>query len=298
MGNEMNYLTVLLSLLEKIPATFWGVVVGAILTLGGVVLTNRANDRRLRAQFDHDRKIRNRERELSLRKEIYLAATEAVSAGLTAIGRFANLDIPHDQIAEDYLNRSPSIAKVYVVSTEATGRAVAALTGELSAAYLRLSAKRIPLIAHKQQIAFLAEQMVAFGRERDRMLDLMKQYNIQGQADQRLWNVINNNFQFEQTRITDVIKNHSELASKLSVKQIDYAQECMIEVIRLTRLQLPALVAVRTELELPIDEDAYSSFIEDGLRRQEASMRDFLAEIQRLSVPTPSDSGDAQQVKK
>ncbi len=282
----MNILSELLSLLDKIPATFWGVVVGAFLSLGGVVLTNRANDRRLRAQLVHDRDLRNRERELSLRKEIYLAAAEAVSAGLAAVGRFANLDIPHDQLAEEYLKKSPSIAKVHVIATEETARAVAALTGELSIAYLRLSAKRFPLIAHKQHLAFLAEQMVAFARERDRMLELMKQYNLQGQVDQRLWDVIKNSFEFEQERITDVAKNHSELAAALYAKQLEYAQGCMAEVIRLSRLQLPALAAVRRELELPIDEDAYSKVMEDGLKKQEASVRDFLAEVQSLHRPT------------
>lgn len=87
-----------------------------------MALTNHANDRRLKRQLDHDRDMRSRERELSLRKDIYLAAAEAISAGLIAIGRFANLDIPHEKLTEAYLDKSPSIAKVHVIAKEQTAK--------------------------------------------------------------------------------------------------------------------------------------------------------------------------------
>jgi len=280
----MNLFSGLLAMAEKIPAAFWGVVIGAFFSLGGVALTNRANDRRLRVQLAHDRDLRNRERELSLRKDIYLAAAEAVSAGLVAVGRFANLEIAFDKLTEEYVGKSPSIAKVHVIAREDTARAVATLTGELGATYMRLSAKRIPLIAQKQHLAFLAEQMAGFSRERDRMLELMKQYNLEGAADARRWGVIEKNFEFEQQRIAEITEQHSNLAKTIYLQQIEYAQECIGEVTRLSRLQLPALVAVRRELELPIDEAAYRKIIEDGIAKQEARMSEFFADVQRLGA--------------
>jgi len=70
----MNIHSQLLALIERIPATFWGVVIGSFFSLGGIVIANRANDRRLREQLKHDREMRNRDRELSLRKDVYLSA--------------------------------------------------------------------------------------------------------------------------------------------------------------------------------------------------------------------------------
>src|SRR5438093_10325384 len=128
----MNAVTALFALIEKIPATFWGVVVGAFFALCGVALTNRANDRRLRAQLVHDRQIKDRDRELSLRKDVYLAAAEAISAGFMAVGRFPNLDLPNEEITAGYIEKSPSVAKVHVIAREETMRAVAILTGELA----------------------------------------------------------------------------------------------------------------------------------------------------------------------
>ena len=41
-----DFLQFLAQLLDKIPAAFWGIVVGSLFTLSGIFFTNRANDRR------------------------------------------------------------------------------------------------------------------------------------------------------------------------------------------------------------------------------------------------------------
>ena len=67
--------------LSRVPATFWGVVAGSFFSLGGVWLSNRNSARNLKAQLDHDRATRAKEREMSMRKDIYLAAAETIAAG-------------------------------------------------------------------------------------------------------------------------------------------------------------------------------------------------------------------------
>ena len=183
-------------MIERLPGTFWGVIIDSFFSLGGVVLTNLANDRRLRAQLDHDRQIKDRDRELSLRKDVYLAAAEAISAGFVAVARFANLDVPHEQITASYMEKSPSIAKVHVIAKGDTIKAVATFAGELAAVYLRLLARRVPLVARKEQVALLGQQIASFGNERDRLVDLLKHHNLEGSADQRRQGIIERNFLF------------------------------------------------------------------------------------------------------
>jgi hypothetical protein len=64
-------------------------------------------------------------------------------------------------------------------------------------------------------------------------------------------------------------------------------EECIREMAKLTLLLVPTVVAVRRELDLPIDEVAYTEIIEDGLQKQEASLREFLESVQRYTVPPP-----------
>jgi len=53
----------LLSLVEKIPASFWGVMVGSLGSILTMALTNRSNTKRLLLQLDHDRSLRHQERD-------------------------------------------------------------------------------------------------------------------------------------------------------------------------------------------------------------------------------------------
>jgi hypothetical protein len=66
-------------------------VVGSLFTLIGVYLTNLASDRRLRLQLGHDRDLKNREREMTFRKETYVAAAEAIVVSMSAIPKLSDL---------------------------------------------------------------------------------------------------------------------------------------------------------------------------------------------------------------
>lgn len=218
-----------------------------------------------------------------MRKDIYLAASEAISTGLITVSQFSDLDIPHNKLTEAYIDKSPSITKVYVIAKEQTVKAVTNFVGELSATYLRLFAKRYPLVVEKQQLAFLKEQMDGFAKERDRMVELMKQFNLDGKADQRQWDVINKNFQFESNRVTETIKQHATRSRIFYANQIEYMKECIAEHNKLSRLLVPVLISVRTELALPIDEVAYIDVIEESIRKQKASLKEFLQDMQHLA---------------
>ena len=141
----------IIALIEKIPATFWGVVVGSFFTITGVLLTNRSNTNRLRIQLDHDREIKKEERELTLRKEIYLAAAEAISSGIQMIGSIANLNVSYDKLMESFSEKAPAIAKVNVIANEDTINALTAFMEELTSGLLRLSHQRIKLGAAQQK---------------------------------------------------------------------------------------------------------------------------------------------------
>ena len=202
-------------LLQQIPASFWGVVFGSLLSLGGVALTNRAGDRRLRSQFDHERKQKTKDREMALRKEVFLSAAEAIAAGMNAISRFANLDLPNDQITADYVAKSPAIAKVHVIAKTETIQAMVSFTGELGVQFLKLFARRFELISEKSAITLIDNQVADFGKERDRILEMIKQHNIEGIVDQRRWNVLQGGFEFEQRRINEALAHRAELVSAL-----------------------------------------------------------------------------------
>ena len=167
-------------------------------TLSGVFVANLSQNKRLRAQLAHEREMKNREREMSLRKDVYLAGAEAVYAGLLAVNRFANLETPHEKVIEGYLDKAPSLAKVHIIAKEETVKALVAFSAALDTLFVRLFARRGPLVSEKQKIDALITQADITDKENSRTLELIKQYNLEGLTDQNRRDWLQRNFDFEQ----------------------------------------------------------------------------------------------------
>lgn len=272
-------LTILIHLFEQIPSSFWGIVFGSIISLGGVFLTNRAGDRRLSAQFEHERLQKTKDREMALRTEVFLDAAEAISAGMKAISRISNLDLTNDQIIGDYSEKSPAIAKVHVIANSETIESIAHFVSELESLYLRLFARRFVLVSEKNDIQLIDNQVAEFGKERDRFLEMIKQYNIEDAADPRRWKVLQDNFQFEQDRITNNLSHRAELVEKLRPKHLEFLRDCVNESALLSMLIVPVLKAVRTELELQFDDHTYRTLLNESASKLQHAIEDFMMNV-------------------
>lgn len=269
-------LNTIAQLLDAIPASFWGVVVGSFCSIAGVAITNRASDKRLRAQFEHERESKTKDREMALRKEVFLSAAEAVASGMNSIGRFANLDIPNDQITQPYVEKAPAISKVHVIANIETILPLAQFTSRLGALYLELFAKRHELINARNAIALVDNQVEQFGKERDRILEMIKQHNIEGVVDQRRWEVLQDNFAFEQNRISDGLAHRAQLAAALQPKHLEFMRQCLSHTEQLGAMLIPVLTAVRRELDLPLDEAAYRQALLGSYAQQQQAIDGFI----------------------
>jgi len=268
-----------LELFHSIPATFWGVVAGAVLSLGGVTLTNQANDRRLRLQFEHDRALRAKERDLALRKEVYLAGAEAFQAGSLMISNMPNLDISQEKLEAAYQEKAPAIAKVQIIAGDRAMKAVATAMVLLGELVLQLLSKRIILLALKQEIAQIEKLVGEFSKTRDEMLELMTQHNIDGSKDQQRFATLQNNFEFEQKRIDDGFVKRNKMIFELTDKQFLFAEECLSASQRLGTTMTEVLIAVRDELELPFDAKAYAVLVLGLQQQQTQHMAEFLSNL-------------------
>jgi len=282
----------LLPLIQKIPATFWGVIVGSFFTITGVILTNRSNTSRLRIQLDHDRKIKKQERELNLRKEIYLAAAEAISVGLGVIGRIGNLGISYDELMKSFADKSPSIAKVNVIANNDTIKALAAFMEELTSGLLRLSHERLKLSSVQQRISFIQKEIDKASDERDRMIRLMKEYNLEGSNDKQRWAIIEKNSEFERKRIEGLSNEKSKLELELFPSQMGLARECQSESAVLSNLLTPLIGCIRAELELPFDEISYAQVIEGSQKKQTALINQFIADVAKHLEQLKAERGE------
>lgn len=280
--------------LYAIPAAFWGVVVGSFFSIAGVAITNRASYKRLLAQFEHERESKTKDREMALRKEVYLSAAEAVAAGMNSIGRFANFDMPNDQVTQQYVEKSPAILKVHVIARTETVLLLVQFTSCLGALYVELFSRRHELIKERNAIVLADSQVAHFGKERDRILEMMKQHNIEGVVDQRRWEVLQRNFEFEQKRINDGLAHRNQLAAALQLKHLDFMRQCLSCTEKLGGMLVPVLTAIRRELELPFDEATYRQAVVESYAQQQQAIDGFILKVMP-SAAEPTTSPDLAQ---
>lgn len=271
-------------------SNFWIYVLGSaitlISTLIGIHLTNRGNDQRLQQQLkqdrelkdrqlEHDRNLKNREREMSLRKDIYLAAAEAIHACMTLINRMPQLEISHEKLTEDYMAKSSSMAKVHIVAKEPTIKAVLDFSCEVAGTLPRLSTKRQPLLQKMNDMLVLSELRKKYIDEQSRLVELMSQHHLEGSTNQQKFDLLQSNVDWTKQRIEECTAKSNNLASILYSERLQFMWECSGEVMRLWRLSVPVVAAVRQELDIPLHEGEYGNLVEGAIARTKQAMNDF-----------------------
>jgi hypothetical protein len=234
--------------------------------------------------------LRSREREMNFRKEVFVSAAEAVVRAVSTLSRFSDLSVPQKDLSAAIFESSPVLAKVNLVANEDTVRALAALMGEMTGAFLHLSLQRLALEVLQEQIKIKIDQMGGFAKTRDAMLELMRHQNIEGLKDDRRFQTVQDNFRFESERVNATIQEIQGLDSERRVKHVAFAKDCLIQNARVSNLFPPLLIAARKELELSVSLDRYAEILDDARRKAEAQTNEYLEQISSLSQAAPANS--------
>ena len=110
------FLAQIIRLLKEIPNVVWSAIIASLITLSGVWLSNRNSRNLQQNQLRHDAERRNSERELALRKEVYLEALESISISIARISHlnptdFANNTTQKKELWEGIVQESTSYFK-------------------------------------------------------------------------------------------------------------------------------------------------------------------------------------------
>lgn len=273
----------MLELLKQIPEVVWAALLASLLTLSGVVLSNRNSRSQTLAQLDHDSNQRNREREMNLRREVYLQAAEAIARGQNILTRLTDLNLSEQEMGAQFSVDSSTLAKIQIVSTNETVQAVSAFQQELASAYLELILKRVRLLERKRSIELLTEFIDRSQAEQNRLIDLMKKLNLEGNADQRLWKVIGDNFEFQKEQHKKYMEERNELWAEQNKAHLSFAKLCFLRFVEVSKLVPPAVFASREELELPIDKEAYLVTFNENIDRSMKIFQSFLEDAAKIA---------------
>lgn len=255
--------------------TLVAAVLGALFTVIGVSLTNRANQKNLETQLAHQEASRKREYELGVRRDVYLQAAEGIAAGMNSLVGLCQLDVDYSEIMEGFENRSAQIARVHIVASEKTALLMTELMTRLGQSLIRLNTERLALIALRARMNAQVARMDRHNAARDQCIELMRQENLAGNLDEARWKRIQSLLETEQKHASLAADAHDEILDQLRPRHIAFVQACLTEQAELRLQLIPLIESVRQELDMPIDVNLYAQALPKGLPFTKEQLEDL-----------------------
>ncbi|HUW19648.1 MAG TPA: hypothetical protein VMW16_10130 [Sedimentisphaerales bacterium] len=254
----------------SIPNVVWAAIVGACGVIVGAMIAWIS----VCLQLRHDAREREKEREMSLRQEVYLFAAEQIGKFLEYL---SNLYQTSEGTPKEY---SSAMERVHIIATDETLKAAADLNDHL----VKVLCEVVPA---RHEIVLLGRQLESLGRaherrlrEVDKTLEQMREYNLQGEVDSQKWAVIQANYDFADKELSQILEQIRESCIKQMKLTNDLAIKCMEGTVEVEELLAAFTVAVRKELNTPLDEAAYKRRLKvshekwkEGVAKYIASMR-------------------------
>ena len=194
---------------------------------------------------------------MALRRETYLDAGGHVSRTLQSLSRIADLNYPETDLAKDIGDNFAALAKIQVVGSTDTVKAITALTDSIALTCDALTIRRISLTQRRALIQAQAEFAKKAWLEKEQVIEQMKLANLHGTMDKRLLDFFNASFQFQDEQHKSHLAQQQGLEAEQRKAQINLFREASECTAQTARFVPPALFAVRKELDLPLDEDSY-----------------------------------------
>jgi beta-glucosidase-like glycosyl hydrolase len=202
-------------------------------------------------------KIAAIEREKSLKKEVYMEAAEAITNAQNMVASFANLNSSEETITAGFSSEAGKIAKVQIVGSGKTVKAVTTIMSAIGTSTLYLMLERSSLFQRKNQISINESYRDKSQSEVDRYISIMKNLNLQGNTDRGLWDTVNRSIEFENEQIAKYQKEIDSLTEVQNQEHLEYTKRCMDAFFETSALIPAAVLAVRDELDLDISPEEY-----------------------------------------
>ena len=220
------------------------------------------------------------EREKTIKKEVYMDAVEAITRTQNMVVSFANLTLDDQSITSPLASDAGKIAKVQVVGSKDTVKAVTRFMAAVGTATLNLMLDRSELMQRKISIEISERFRDKASQELERYIELMKNLNLAGNHDSDVWNTINQNIEFEQ-EVRD--RNQSEiddLYEMQTAEHLAFAKKCMDSFFEISELLPDAILSVRDELELDISNEEYLDIFNSNMAAGKEALASFFERVE------------------
>ena len=245
---------------ELITDTVVGASIGSVITLFGVWITNR-----------FQQKSMEKDREFKLKSELYMSAVEEINQLKMLLCKF-----PHVSQKEMDSIKGGALAKLTVIATNETVQAITEFSAALNVKILHLIPEKIPLDKLRSEIQIISSQFERTIKKHDQTLNTMNTYN---ENDPTFWKKLQGDLDHYSSQIDKMAKDNNKKNAQLNKGIKELYIKGIEAVISLIELEVRAISCVRKELNLPFDEDEYRNIVQNADKKMEAEFSKFLVRI-------------------
>jgi hypothetical protein len=267
-------------LFHSIPDVIWSGIIASFLTLSGVLISNRSNTTRLTTQLTHDRVERVKERTLSLRRDVYLKATEELVKLNAFLGTLSQQDMTKGNLGEGFVGFQTASARLQLVAEPKTTLLAMQLSATYGELFLELMHHLMVLGKAKSDIQIADELYTKANSEVQRILAAMTQHNETGKADQRAFEALQRSFDFSQEQASKFAASRSESWVSFNKGNIAFMRHLFSRIREIAPQQMKLMVEIRRDLSLIGDLSEVEEEMQKQLERMAEKLNQFLLSME------------------
>ncbi|MTW11445.1 hypothetical protein GM658_12640 [Pseudoduganella eburnea] len=275
----------IITLISQIPATFWSGLFAAVLTLGGVLIANKDNTKRLRTQLDHDAEQKTKERTTTLRREVYMTAAEEMVKATHHLGNLPSVDLSKETLDGGLLGFARASAKMQLVAEPNTALLINKLSAAYAEAVVHLATLVTPILRHKGDIQMYDDFYKTSNGEVRRVLNLQTMFLESAQTDQVRFQALQQSFAGFQAQAEHMAAARSEAWSRHNAELAQFYRAMLEELRAIAPLQISVLVEIRRDLGLTTDLNAYRLEMENQWNRVVSNTEHSLQLLSESNAP-------------
>lgn len=264
---------------SSVPDVIWAAIIASVLTFAGVLLTNRHYARQQKAQLEHERKLAEADRMFKLREGVYLAAAAEVTAAYQQLTNLSSIDVSKVNPADGLAGFFVAANQASLVASDDTVKTISEFMIGYSGAFFELLGKVGPIQEARVDRDIYDGNHQQYRNEVSRILSSMTQFNEEAKANSAVWNALERSLEFNMKEAEKAASARDDAWQELNAQKLVFLREAVPAVKAVANLAIPALVAIRNELGISTDIDAYRDDFENRFTRVQQQLEQFVSKI-------------------
>ena len=182
-----------------------------------------------------------------------------------------------------FIERAPAFGKLNLIADIELVEKVSEFTTTVTSSMLELSALRLELESIQLEVQMFSKQLAEDGEERGRMLEYMKQYNIEGRNNPTQFDVLSSNYEREAENANEALEKFSDANERLFKRRMEVTEHSSSYLSVVSQLAIPIVAQMRKELGLAFDQTRFEKLSEDAVSSQQAALQKLIGDVGELA---------------